>query len=182
MADKSKLHRSVPARVHVIGSLEIRDIAESDSASPVAEFSRSVASRVCVGGRLGFRSIIRRKATTRASLHFSGGKAEVRGFIARKCRCAKSDYRRRFSFGFMIAESYEFPESRSNFQVGLASCLLLASSRDSGAACARDRGCGYSVVSDSFQFLCIVSERSHGPANLCDRIASRFGTLANFSR
>ena len=70
MADKSKLHRSVPARVHVIGSLEIRDIAESDSASPVAEFSRSVASRVCVGGRLGFRSIIRRKATTRASLHF----------------------------------------------------------------------------------------------------------------
>ena len=156
------MHRSVPARVHVIGSLEIRDIAESDSALPVAEFSRSVASRVCVGGRLGFRSIIRRKATTSASLNFSSGKAEERGFTARKFRCAESDYRRRFfrSIGFIqfvkLKVEFQSFQNRALLQVSFASCLSLTSSRDSGAACTRDCGCDYSVPSVSDQHFAFL--------------------------
>jgi len=39
--------------------------------------------------QVGSQECSRQRATARASLHFSRGKAEERGFTARKCRCAE---------------------------------------------------------------------------------------------
>ena len=107
---------------------------------------------------MAFRRIFRRKATTRASLHFSSGKAEERGFTARKFRCAGSDYRRRFSLDSLLEVEFQNFENRASVQVSFAFCFPLASSRDSGAACARDRGCGYSIALDSDQHFAILRE------------------------
>ena len=124
----------------------------------------SIRHFVCVAScsfaRAGRVSICRCIFAPRAL--FSSGKAEERGFTARKFRCAESDYRRRFfrSIGFiqfvkLKVESQSF-QNRALLQVSFASCLSLTSSRDSGAACTRDCGCDYSVLSVSDQHFAIL--------------------------
>ena len=86
--------------------------------------------------------MFRRRSIKRASLHFSSGEVEERGFTARKCRCAESDYRRRFKICFLIC-SCKF-EIRNRAPVLMVLLRLpLASARDSGTVsiAVLDRDC-----------------------------------------
>ena len=88
---RSQRSRACPpySELHAVGCIKPIRIALRQSWAPNPQRSRSSASRVFVGGRLGLRSMFRRRATTSVSLHFRSGKAEGRGFAARKCRCAE---------------------------------------------------------------------------------------------
>ena len=112
--------------------IELLTVSESD-------FSRLAVSRLR-RRQVGSRECLRQRATARASLHFRSGKAEGRGFAARKCRCAESDYRRRFSDLFLICScKFEVSwESRSSSQ-GLASspACVVARFRYNFYPCAR---------------------------------------------
>ena len=106
--------------------IELLTVSESD-------FSRLAVSRLR-RRQVGSRECLRQRATARASLHFRSGKAEGRGFAARKCRCAERDCRRRFSIFFdniVLAFSYcsraglSLPQcirylARSHWQVGIS--------------------------------------------------------------
>ena len=90
-------------------------------------------------------------------LLISSGKAEARGFAARKCRCAESDYRRRFQV--ILDLHSHFPRSKFKFENRASFFMLsralpsLASSRDSGTV----RTPLTCVTVDAFRFSGLIA-------------------------